>query len=99
MIKAISVSINFIEMLCEKFPCDYPDKELGKFYSYDITSNRFICCDNSTGDCFVEEYHSIIAVILYFNFTDIPIWDIAAIDKFAFKKDKLMKRMAKRGIL
>lgn len=99
MIKAILVNIDFIKMLCEKFPCDYPDNELGKFYSYDADSNKYVCVDNSTGDCFVEEYHSIIAVILYFNYTNIPIWNIATIDKYAFRKDKQVKRMVKRGIL
>lgn len=95
MIKAIFVSIDFIEMLCEKFPCNYPDKELDRFYSYDAKSNKYICVDNSTGDCFVEEYHSILAVILYFNYTDIPLWEIAKMDKYAFRKDRITKRLVK----
>ncbi len=60
---------NFINHLIEKFEKKepYSENEKGLFFAKD--KNRFIACDNTNGDCFVEDFKHLWAVHDYLHTT------------------------------
>lgn len=59
---------------------EYSVEELDDFYAYSQKSKKYICCSNSTGDCWVEEFNTREAVDLYF-YSDCPLEDIYKWDR------------------
>lgn len=66
---------NYIDGLIKKYNNDIPflDEEKGLFFAKD--KDRYIACDNTSGDCWVEDFKHLWAVYDYLH-TDRPLEEI-----------------------
>lgn len=90
IIEAEKCDLNFAIDIIEKYPFNYSLEEKKKFYTYDQENNLYICINNLSGDCYVEEFKSLVSVILFFN-AYLPIELIRELDKLAFYKNSKLK--------
>lgn len=76
------VSLKYITRLVEKYTdgIPYEAKELNDFYTYLDGDEIYVCCCNSGGDCFMEEFQTLDAVKLYFK-SDMDVEDIYNFDR------------------
>lgn len=83
------VSLKYITNLINKYTKSIPfeQKELNNFYTYLDGDEIYICCCNSGGDCFIEEFQTLDAVKLYLK-SDMDIEEIYAFDLNAKKQQK-----------